>query len=322
MQVGDFSIGDFALFTAYWMTIANFTDLVGTFFSAFQQTRVSLERLYDLMDGSPTEDLVRHEPLHLRGNLPAPMGHQHVGEPLQQLEVRNLSYHFSESGGGIADVSFTVQSGTFTVITGRIGSGKSTLLRVMLGLLPKDEGAIRWNGQSVDDPATFFVPQRSAYTGQIPHLFSDTVRNNILLGQMDTVQDVTEAVRLAVVEQDLTEMKQGLETVVGPRGVKLSGGQVQRVAAARMFASQAQLYLFDDISSALDVETENVLWNRLFARDQVTCMAVSNRRVALQQADQIILMRDGRVEGVGTLEELLERSEEMRQIYGPSAQTA
>lgn len=323
LRSGELSIGDFALFISYWSYVADFTNNFGHLLSSYHQARVSTERLAEMVEGEPADTLAKHEPLYLKGSLPGAEGCASVSdESLQSLEIRNLSYRFPSSGSGIQNVSFTVPGGSFTVITGRVGSGKSTLLRVLLGLLPSDQGTILWNGRVVEEPATFFVPPRSAYTAQVPHLFSDTVRQNILLGRWDETYDVGPAVHAAVLEQDLTELEKGLETMIGPRGVKLSGGQLQRVAAARMFANEAQLYLFDDISSALDVETENLLWNRLFTQPHVTCIAVSNRRAALQQADHIIVLKDGQIVGEGRLDELLENCEEMQQIYGRNAQTA
>ena len=214
------------------------------------------------------------------------------------------------------DVSFTLKKGSFTVITGRIGSGKSTLLKVLLGLLPAQKGSIYWNSRELKEPGEFLTKPHCAYTPQIPRLVSDTVRNNILFGLKEEDTDLPEALHSAVFEEDISQLEQGLDTVVGPRGVKLSGGQIQRVAVARMFARKASLMVFDDISSALDVETENKLWNRLFGKRPAASLVVSNRRLALKQADQIIVMKDGRVDAVGTLEELLQTNEEMQAIWG------
>lgn len=203
-----------------------------------------------------------------------------------------------------------------TVITGRVGLGKTTLLRVLLGLLPKDHGEIRWNGQPVDDLAAFMTPPRSAYTSQTPRLFSERLRDNILMGLSEESADLPAAVRSAAFEQDLAALEGGLDTRVGPRGTSLSGGQVQRTAAARMFVRNPELLVFDDLSSALDVETERLLWQRLFARpDRPTCLVVSHRHSVLKQAEQIIVLKEGRVVDSGQLDELLARCEEMRQLW-------
>jgi ATP-binding cassette subfamily B protein len=110
-------------------------------------------------------------------------------------------------------------------------------------------------------------------------------------------------------------MEKGIETRIGPSGVKLSGGQKQRLAVARMYARRSELYVIDDITSALDVDTEIKLWTRLFERKGATCLAISNRRIALQRADNIIVLKNGKIEAQGKLEELLENCEEMRRIW-------
>lgn len=323
IRAGSFSIGDFALFTTYWYHIADFTNILGGCLAAYNQGCVAFDRLIAFIGDKHTERLIRHEPLHIKGE--PQMLQNRVGdadvEKLETLEIKNLSYTFPESQGGIRHASLQIKQGSFTVVTGKVGSGKSTLLRVMLGLLPRDEGDILWNGRPVMCPEQFFVPPAAAYTSQAPHLFSDTIRNNILLGlSKEDEASIIGAIHSAVMEKDMGDLENGLDTVIGPRGIKLSGGQLQRVAAARMFANKAQLYIFDDISSALDVETENILWERMSALGHSTCIAVSNRRGALERADHIIVMEEGRIAAIGTLNQLLESSEEFRQIYWQKSQ--
>jgi ATP-binding cassette subfamily B protein len=293
---GTFSVGDFALFVIYLDQLSWLPDEIGRLISDLKRIDVSYARMRAVVPGAPPAALVAPRAVIARPSL---------GEPLERLAVNGLSYTHPSSERGILDVSFTVERGSFTVITGRIGAGKSTLLQVLLGLLPRSAGTVCWNGREIADPATFFVPPTSAYTPQVPRLFSETLRENILLGVPHQTFALERAIHAAVLEPDVASLERGLETLVGARGVKLSGGQIQRTAAARMFVREADLLVFDDLSSALDAETEAELWRRLFARGRdVTCLVVSHRPAALRHADQVLMMDGGRLvarRGKGTL---------------------
>ena len=241
-----------------------------------RRSAVSFGRLLPLTPTGEGRELFGGEPLHLRGSPHPPLrSPQTSKQPLERLEVRGLTCIYPNSKTGIKTVDLDISRGTFTVITGRIGSGKTTLLQALLGLVPIDGGEILWNSKVVEAPWEFLVPPRCAYTPQVPRLFSDTVRNNILLGLDQAETDVDRAIRLAVLEPDVATLEDGLGHYGRAKGSQAIGGQAQRTAASRMFVRKPDLLLFDDLSSALDVETEQLLWQRVFEMEDVTSLVVS-----------------------------------------------
>lgn len=315
---GHMNVGDFVLFIGLLPRLTGSMAFFGDAIARHRRTGVSYERMHRLLQDAPTDQVVQHHPLYLNAEPPVPATAAEPA-PLQELRVHDLTATHP-GGAGVLNASFTVRRGEFVVVTGRIGSGKTTLVRALLGLMPRQGGEIFWNGQAISDPATFLVPPRSAYTAQLPNLFSDSLQENILTGSAQ--ERLAAAVRLAVLEPDLAQLGQGLATEVGARGVKLSGGQLQRAAVARMLAQRADLLVFDDVSSALDARTEAQLWDGLFSELDATCLVVSHRRAALSRADRILVMAHGKVVAEGSLDDLLERSEEMRALWAEEDEPA
>jgi ABC-type multidrug transport system fused ATPase/permease subunit len=309
MRQGAFSVGDFTLFATYLGLVSAAPLMVGQVLAVERQSAVSIGRMRELMSDAPALKLVSRAGTPVRPQ---------VAAPLQTLKVQGLSRLHPGAGRGIRDIDLDLTRGDFVVITGRVGAGKTTLLRTLLGLTPRDCGEVLWNGVRVEDLATFMTPPRCAYTAQAPRLFSETLRDNILMGAHADGAALTDAVALAAFDEDVAQFDAGLDTLVGTRGVTLSGGQLQRAAAARMFVRQPDLLVFDDISSALDVATEQALWRGLFAAGRRTCLAVSHRRAAFARADTIVVLDEGRVAARGDAASLRRGSELFRTIWRDS----
>ncbi|MEE8457451.1 MAG: ABC transporter ATP-binding protein [Acidimicrobiia bacterium] len=309
------SLGEFALFVFLLQLVSESAYFYGVFIARAKQASVSVERLASSMSGEPWQRLIDRTHLGIDDETqPEPQ----PGDPgrFESLSVRNLSYRYKDSDNGIDNVNLDIAIGEFVVVTGRIGSGKTTLLRTVLGLLPRDAGTIRWNGEVVEDPSTYLIPPRVAYTPQVPRLFSMSLRDNLVLGAVLEDGQLDESIHIATMHHDIELMPEGLETLIGPRGVRLSGGQIQRSAAARMLTRMPQLLVLDDVSSSLDVETEQTLWLRLYeAREGIATLIVSHRHAALAQADRVIVMDRGRVVAVGTARQLAQTSDTFQAIW-------
>ena len=276
--------GEISLFASYLFNLVWLPHRLGGVIVGRRRFDVSASRLDAMMSPRPGVDrLTEHRPSPLLGGAPTPIAPLAARLPLECLDVTGLSI----ASRGLGAVDVRLSAGTLTVVTGPVGSGKSSLLRGLIGLLETDAGQVRWNGDLVTDRAAFFVPPQCAYVAQVPRLFAETLADNLRLGHDLSDERLFEAVHLAAFDQDVADLARGLDTVIGTRGVRLSGGQAQRAAAARALVHRPELVVIDDLSSALDIDTELALWDRLAAAG-LTVLAASNRPAALARADQVI----------------------------------
>ncbi|WP_342770122.1 ATP-binding cassette domain-containing protein [Xylanimonas allomyrinae] len=230
------------------------------------------------------------------GTAPAPAPVQR--DPFDRLEIRGVTAVHDDGTIGVADVDLTVRRGELVLLLGPVGSGKSSLLASLAGLV-SHTGAVAWNGTPVADPQTFLRPRRVAYVAQVPRVLSGTFADNV---RLDHARDVAGPLDAARMTGDVADAG-GPGSLVGHRGVRLSGGQVQRLALARALAADAEVLLADDVSSALDAATEIELWESLRSRG-TTVLGSTSKRAALARADRVVVLLEGTVAAVGPWRDL------------------
>ncbi|RUL92910.1 ABC transporter ATP-binding protein [Verrucosispora sp. FIM060022] len=228
----------------------------------------------------------------MAGTAPAPP--QAPRTPLRRLELTDFGVRHTDGTVAVRDVNLTVERGQLVLIVGPVGSGKSSLLRALAGIAPHI-GQLTWNDDPVTEPELFLRPNQVGYVGQLPRVLSGTVADNITLGHP---VDARHAVATAQLEHDLAATGSGLGLLIGHKGTRLSGGQLQRLALARALAPRTELLVADDVSSALDVTTELALWQAL-REHGVTVVGSTSKRAALVRADHVVVLTDGVVAAQG-----------------------
>ncbi|WP_454854204.1 ATP-binding cassette domain-containing protein [Promicromonospora soli] len=253
------------------------------------------ERLADVPDDV---DLFAGKPIPSTPPTPAADARPGI---LRELRLDGVSATHDDGTVGVAGVDLTVRRGELVLVVGSVGSGKSSLLGALSGLVDVG-GRLTWNGADVTDPETFLRPPRVAHVAQVPHVVSGTVADNV---RLDHDRPVDGPVRAAGLDRDVAEAG-GTGTIVGHRGLRLSGGQVQRLGLARSLATGSDLLLVDDVSSALDAVTEAEVWSGL--RDAgTTVLGTTSRAATLAVADRVVVLDAGRVAAVGRWHDLAPR---------------
>ena len=299
IRSGELGAGDVALFTAYATLLGSLPRMLSRNTIWRRQADVSVTRIGRLMRerqpigvAAPTQTWLRTAPPAMPQPERIEPSERGGIDRFERLGIHGLTVRLDDDEQ-LCGIDLDVGRGQLVVVTGAVGAGKSLLLRALLGLVPRADGEIRWNGDPVIDPSVELVPPRVAYLPQVPRLFSETLAETVLLGEPQ--QSLHEALWLACLDDDVDHLPDGLDTMVGPKGVRLSGGQIQRTAAARAFVRRPELLVIDDLSSALDVATETALWDRLFAvRGERTVIAVSHRPRVLAAADVVVVLDEGR----------------------------
>ena len=283
IRSGDFTIGEFSLFISYLYYLTGFPIRLGGFLVQFKQVTISVDRVIEYnrrLFETPGGEVEREQNRSQSNRLSTKMA---------KLEVRRLGVG-SAHDRREASVSFVIASGQVAAIAGPVGSGKSSTLRALVGLERVESGTILWNGVDVTDPASFFQPPVCAYLGQMPALFTGTIRDNILLGCAALDRTLSLAIETVLMDEDLVELPDGIDTLVGPNGVKLSGGQIQRVALARALVRAPELLVLDDPFSSLDARSEERIWDRLCGTSKSAIVIASNSPLVLRQASSVVVL--------------------------------
>jgi ATP-binding cassette subfamily B (MDR/TAP) protein 7 len=225
------------------------------------------------------------------------------------LELEGVSFGYNASRDILRDVSLRVPAGTSCALVGTSGSGKSTILRLLYRFYDPASGSVKIDGQDVRDITLESLRHAIGVVPQDLVLFNDTVEYNIRYGRLNaTDEEVREAARHAAIHDQIMGFPHGYDTLVGERGLKLSGGEKQRIALARAFLKQPAIALLDEPTSALDSATEKAVLGALFdLAEGRTCIVVAHRLSTASRCDQIVVLDEGRVVESGTHTELMGR---------------
>jgi ATP-binding cassette subfamily C protein len=248
-----------------------------------------------------------------------PPGPSAITPSLQNsIEIDTIQYSYPESDRpAIKDISLTIPKGASVAFVGPTGSGKTTLVDVLLGLLKTEQGNIRVDGVDIFNNLTGWH-QKIGYIPQSIYLLNDTIKNNIALGLEDSEIDedkLQKAIHTAQLDAFIVSLSEGVETVVGERGIRLSGGERQRIGIARALYNNPEVLIMDEATSSLDNTTENLLVKALeeLKKDR-TIIMIAHRLSTVKNCDKLYFLKEGRMENSGTYEALLSTCEEFRKM--------
>ena len=303
---GGVSIGDMVAFISYSVAMVYSMFDIGQFLVRGRQSAVSIGRLLEITDFPP---MVRN------GN------HEHVDVKFNTIRFENVSFAYERDGRKVLDsVGFTVKKGQTVALVGKVGSGKSSIIHLLTRVADPSEGMVYLDNVPLKELPLDSYRDIIGFVPQEPILFSDTIEGNIRFGDKSIADDrVNQVVKLSQLDSQMERFPQGLKTMIGTRGLTISGGEKQRVAIARALVRNPQILILDDCTSALDARTEERLWDALHeVMPEMTCFVVTHRTKTLRLADKILLFDEGKVIDRGTHDELMAGSAVYQELYSRS----
>ncbi|WDP91476.1 MAG: ABC transporter ATP-binding protein [Desulfobacter sp.] len=296
------SPGDLVAFIQYLGILAWPVIAIGWMTNLFQRGMASLNRIRTLLNAEPGID--------------TPSAPETIDRVEGNIELANVCFSYGGAAPVLSDISMDIRAGRRIGITGPPGSGKTSLIQLIPRLYDPDQGEIRLDGRRLKDLDPEFLRRRISLMAQEPFLFSGTLEENILMGRAADRDQLHRVIRLCDLEETLARMPDGLDTVVGERGVTLSGGQKQRVALARTLVTDKPVILLDDPVSQLDTQTAQKVITGIFEMNpQSALVMVSHRLSALAACHRIYILDKGKIAAAGTHEELKETNTFYRESF-------
>lgn len=293
---GASTVGDFTGFVSALVMAAHPVRALGNLNAIVQEAAAALHRTFDIMDQAPRiQDKPGAEPLRLSGG---------------EIRFADLSFSYDGEAAALDHVNLVAEAGQTTALVGRSGSGKSTLLSLVPRLYDATRGAVLIDGQDVRDVSLASLRQAVAVVSQDVILFDDTIRANIAFGRSGASdEEIVNAAKAAAAHDFIMRMPEGYDTVVGPGGGRMSGGERQRISLARAFLKDAPILLLDEATSALDSESERLVQDaiRKLMKGRTT-LVIAHRLSTVRNAEKIVVMEKGRVAETGSHEALIAKA--------------